>query len=391
MTDQTLRGRFVWHELMTPDSAASRDFYTKVLGWSTQPYEHDPSYIMFAAASGPLGGSASSEGAPHWLPVIGADDIEATARHATELGGAVVKDIAPVGGGQFAVLTDPQGAAFGIYSHPDTPAEEAPAQRGEFSWHELATSDAPAAFEFYSALFGWRKVREHDMGPEGTYIIFGRNDLELGGMYRKPEAMEGPPAWLGYVRVKDVNVVADKVKKSGGTVINGPMPVPSGDWVAQCVDPQGAMFAVHTLKADLESAAPTAEPAQADSLAETTVLTDISPAEARLRNASRPKATKKKPAPAKKAPGKKTPAKKAPAKKGPAKKAAQKRAAAKSAGRKGVVKRAAKKSAKKSAKKLAKRAKASRRSAARSARKTASRRPQRRAGVKRKAASKRRR
>jgi len=28
-------------------------------------------------------------------------------------------------------------------------------------------------------------------------------------------------------------------------VLNGPMEVPGGDMIAQCMDPQGAMFAVH--------------------------------------------------------------------------------------------------------------------------------------------------
>jgi len=37
----------------------------------------------------------------------------------------------------------------------------------------------------------------------------------------------------------------EKVKAGGGKVVNGPMEVPGGDTIAQCVDPQGAMFAVH--------------------------------------------------------------------------------------------------------------------------------------------------
>jgi predicted enzyme related to lactoylglutathione lyase len=31
-------------------------------------------------------------------------------------------------------------------------------------------------------------------------------------------------------------------------VINGPMEVPGGDLIAQCLDPQGAMFALHGKK-----------------------------------------------------------------------------------------------------------------------------------------------
>jgi len=35
------------------------------------------------------------------------------------------------------------------------------------------------------------------------------------------------------------------VKKGGGQVMHGPMEVPGGDRVAQCMDPQRAAFALH--------------------------------------------------------------------------------------------------------------------------------------------------
>jgi predicted enzyme related to lactoylglutathione lyase len=358
MADKTLRGRFVWHELMTPDAAASHGFYSKALGWKTQAYEQDPSYSMFAAASGPLGGTVTSTGAPHWLPLIGTTDIEGVVRQATELGGTVAKDIGAAGGGRFAVLTDPQGATFGVYTNNDPPSKEKPAKRGEFSWHELATSDPQAAFTFYSALFGWDKIMEHDMGSEGKYLIFGRNGNQLGGIWTKPASMPGPPSWLGYVRVKDVNPIVSKVKKAGGRLINGPMEVPGGDWIAQFLDPQGAMFAVHALKADLQPAAP-AEPAPVqtsfDSMAETTVLTDIPASEAKVRSAG--KKGKSAAKPAAKPAGKKAAVKKASKK--AAKKAAKKPGKKKAAKKSKVAakkKKSAAKSAKKSAKKVARKA-----------------------------------
>src|SRR5690606_39509293 len=55
--DKTVRGRFVWHELITPDTAGAHAFYTKVLGWRTQAWDLNPDYTMFVAPSGPLGGS----------------------------------------------------------------------------------------------------------------------------------------------------------------------------------------------------------------------------------------------------------------------------------------------------------------------------------------------
>jgi predicted enzyme related to lactoylglutathione lyase len=95
MADQSVRGRFVWHELMTPDSNAAHAFYSKAVGWKSQPWEEDSSYVMFAAERGPVGAtvSASDGEQPHWLPYIGTGDIEATIELAQEKGGSVVKGV----------------------------------------------------------------------------------------------------------------------------------------------------------------------------------------------------------------------------------------------------------------------------------------------------------
>ena len=56
-----------------------------------------------------------------------------------------------------------------------------------------------------------------------------------------------PPNWGYYVNVKDAKATAEVAKAAGATIINGPMEVPGGSWVAQGIDPQGAMFAIHSL------------------------------------------------------------------------------------------------------------------------------------------------
>ena len=148
-------------------------------------------------------------------------------------------------------VQDPQGAVLALY----TPAGEAPGHDGEtgigeFSWHELATTDHAAAFDFYSALFEWTVVEAMDMGPGGMYQMYGRlSGQSLGGMFNKPAGTPGPPAfWLYYVTVPDVNAAVERVTQLGGQMLNGPMEVPGGDITAQCMDPQGAAFALHTKK-----------------------------------------------------------------------------------------------------------------------------------------------
>ncbi|MCL7937136.1 MAG: VOC family protein, partial [marine benthic group bacterium] len=98
-------------------------------------------------------------------------------------------------------------------------------------------------------LFGWKKHEDMDMGEYGIYRIYGGDGPPLGGiMTRPPEMPIG--AWLFYVTVNDIDAAVERVKAGGGQVLNGPMEVPGGDRVAQCQDPQGAMFALHWSQAE---------------------------------------------------------------------------------------------------------------------------------------------
>jgi predicted enzyme related to lactoylglutathione lyase len=95
-----------------------------------------------------------------------------------------------------------------------------------------------------------------DMGPDmGKYQMYGLDGKTLGGMYRKPPQSPGPPAWLPYIKVGDAKKAAQTIKSLKGTVINGPMEVPGGDWIAQGLDLEGAVFAVHSVKPAVSSAA----------------------------------------------------------------------------------------------------------------------------------------
>jgi uncharacterized protein len=245
----TKRGRFVWHELMTPDPAGAQAFYTAVTGWGTQPF--GDSYTMWTVAATPIGGvmALPEPSAPvGWLAYVSVPDIDAAAAQVQSLGGAIVKAPATIPNvGRFAIVTDPQGAMFCLFTWANAQeAEDRAPHVGEFSWHELATTDWRAAWSFYEQMFGWEKRGDFDMGAMGIYMLFGVGGLEAGGMFNKPTEMPGPPAWLHYVRVDSADAAAERVKAHGGTVINGPMDVPGGDRIAQCIDPQGAMFAVHS-------------------------------------------------------------------------------------------------------------------------------------------------
>jgi uncharacterized protein len=258
MSDPDARGRFVWFELMTTDPAAAIDFYTRAIGWGTQVWEGGSSpYTMWTAGERMLGGvwplapEAIAGGArPHWLAYVETPDVDATLARACQLGAKLLRepmDIPAIG--RFAVLSDPQGATFAPFTSAGTPNghDGAPSEL-EISWHELATTDPKAAFAFYQELFGWDAMAAMDMGPSGIYQMFGRKGVTQGGVYEKPAQMPGPPAWLHYVAVHDTHATAARVAELGGKLLNGPMEVPEGPWIAQLLDPQGAAFAIYTPK-----------------------------------------------------------------------------------------------------------------------------------------------
>jgi predicted enzyme related to lactoylglutathione lyase len=262
-------GRFIWHELLTTDTDGAIPFYEHVMGWSTISWDQDPSYRIFAWEGIPMAGlmtlpeQARSMGAPpHWLSYVSVRDLDATLADAARLGAMTYVDAMVIQSvGRIAVLGDPQRAVFGIYE-PSASAGHGSDEPGlgDFSWHELATDDWKAAWEFYQALFGWEYDSQFDMGPMGTYWMFRRagGARTLGGMFTRPPEIPASH-WLPYARVPSAQRAADLVGQNGGTVLNGPMEVPGGDLIVQIMDPQGAAFAMHSVAAKTEAATAPAE------------------------------------------------------------------------------------------------------------------------------------
>ena len=216
-----------------------------------------------------LGADAKAKGEPpHWRTYIGTPDVDATVKQAVSLGGRIIQEPATHDKvGRIAVLQDPQGAVFAVYTPNTMPGQDNAEALGHFSWHELSTTDWRAAWAFYSALFGWVQTSSMDMGEMGVYQMFGRGGQPLGGLYNKAPNQPGAASWLPYIRVADARESAVVIGKRGGHLVNGPMEVPGGDWITMGVDPQGGAFAVHSVKA--ADTAPTPPPATPAAVATT--------------------------------------------------------------------------------------------------------------------------
>ncbi len=250
----TPKGKFGWYELMTPDTAASEAFYTKVIGWTTsQVGGGDMPYTTFNVDGyGVAGMLTGPPGAPSfWIGYISVDDVDAHVVKIEEAGGKLWKGPTDVPGMlRFAVCSDPQGAAFIVFT--SDPAMQSPANPpqpptpGTIGWNELYATDLESAWTFYSTLFGWTKLSDMDMGAMGTYRLFDEGDnkpMGAGGIMTKPPAIDRP-YWGFYFNVDSTSAAIERTTAAGGSLINGPSQVPGGGWIATAVDPQGVVFSV---------------------------------------------------------------------------------------------------------------------------------------------------
>ena len=120
-------GAFSWFELMTSDLDGAKPFYKTLFGWELtdrpMPNMPDATYTVAKLGEQEAGGlmtlpSQMTGAPPCWMVYITVQDVDVSAQQAQELGGKVLMpptDIPDVG--RFAVIQDPQGAAFNIMTY----------------------------------------------------------------------------------------------------------------------------------------------------------------------------------------------------------------------------------------------------------------------------------
>jgi predicted enzyme related to lactoylglutathione lyase len=113
-------GAMSWVELNSRDIDSAKRFYPDVFGWTVETHEGEMTYHELHLGSDTVGGMMTAppqvpaEVPSHWLVYFGTDDVDASAAQAGQLGGNVLAGPMDFPGGRFAVVLDPQGAAFGL-------------------------------------------------------------------------------------------------------------------------------------------------------------------------------------------------------------------------------------------------------------------------------------
>jgi predicted enzyme related to lactoylglutathione lyase len=257
-----MTGMPIWYELMTSDIAAVREFYRAVAGWEI-PASGSPvgagamDYRAIQRGDGGMAGGVmqmsqdmiDGGARPGWLPYFHVADVPAAVARAESLGGQTHMPPRAIDVGTMAMVADPQGAPFYVMD-PIPPADRPDAKSdawdrekaGHCRWNELATTDAPAAREFYTKLLGWKSETSMPMGERGDYLFVECEGNPIGAI--NPWIGEHqPPMWLPYFGVESIAHAVDAAKANGGAVINGPHEVPGGDHVFVATDPGGATVA----------------------------------------------------------------------------------------------------------------------------------------------------
>jgi uncharacterized protein len=110
---------------------------------------------------------------------------------------------------------------------------------GTFSWVELATTDREGAKAFYSSIFGWQTV-DNPVRDGMVYTMCLLDGDPVAALY---ERVDGSPAWLSYVSVRNADETAARARELGGTS-GDPFDVLDVGRMAAVRDPDGAAFAV---------------------------------------------------------------------------------------------------------------------------------------------------
>lgn len=231
-------GTFCWVDLSTGDLHAAIAFYQALLGWRGE-VEETPGgglYGTFLLEGRRVAGVFAGK-RTEWLSYVSVEDVEASAERAEELGADVLAGPRDVGDlGRVAYLTDPLGAAIGLWQPGSVHGAETVNDPGAFSWSELVCPNLAVAQDFYERLFGWGW---HEvLGSRNPYRVIINGERSNGGIMQLPDA---EAHWRPYFVVEGCDASAARAAELGGRVIFEPQPVPAGR-MSVLLDPQDAIF-----------------------------------------------------------------------------------------------------------------------------------------------------
>ena len=237
------QGKFVWHDLLTSDVAAAKNFYGELFGWS---FEKQGRYTVVLNKGKPIGGMIKvqpkdgKEHAARWLVSLSVPDVDKAVTLEQKAGGTVHEGPVDMKNrGRSALVSDPQGAQLLLlHSSVGDPEDKEPPV-GSWLWIELWSNDPEKAIAFYKELGDYSSV---EAKKEDYWLLW--KDKWRGGV-RLILNKDKEARWTPVVRVPDTVSISERAEKLGGQVLVQPRDISIvGDSVALIEDPAGALLIV---------------------------------------------------------------------------------------------------------------------------------------------------
>lgn len=125
MTDyKPERGTIAWTDLTVPDADKVKEFYSKVVGWTTSPVsmgDYSDFNMKLPDTGKTVSGVCHARGVnaelpPVWLIYIIVADLDKSLQQVRQLGGELYGNLRDMGDqGRFAVIRDPAGAFCALF------------------------------------------------------------------------------------------------------------------------------------------------------------------------------------------------------------------------------------------------------------------------------------
>jgi len=247
---ETYPGKFIWHDLMTPDLKSAGKFYEQLFGWQIK---YEGRYAEVRNGGKLIAGILQVDPADDkdqqavWLPSVSVADVDAAASLVEAGGGTILKGPLDMDKrGRAVLISDPQRADIVLLSakggdpsdensgDPDDPQ----AAIGDWMWDEIWTHDPDATEDFYASVLGYDAMLSVD-----EYDVFLHKGKWRAGI-RHLQDDKDHMAWVPVVRVADPEAIAAQVKDLGGIVWIAPGEEPSDGDNALIADPTGALFLI---------------------------------------------------------------------------------------------------------------------------------------------------
>jgi predicted enzyme related to lactoylglutathione lyase len=243
-------GKVILVELVTPDIAAAKQFYSGLFGWTYRDIQAGATTYVQAFLDGrPVAGlvhralPAGERRQPAWLSFFSVNDVDAAQKIALQHGAKLLFGPRTFPDrGREAVFADPQGAIFALLASSSGDPPDFLAAPGEWIWSSLFTSDPGTEAAFYQALFDY-DVFELPASTGAQHLLFAsRNYARASANTLVANGPDAHSYWLNYVRVDDAAKTAAQAVALGGRVVVEPWVDRHGGKVAVVADPQGALF-----------------------------------------------------------------------------------------------------------------------------------------------------